>query len=104
MGMSLCRFNQETRPFTQVNMTMHQSTRRPSLMAEAVIVILILINHLDSNERYSNYLEPNAEPPEFWSRVIHSLGTSDISRFFNMPRARGNPHRGTTWYSFESHR
>jgi hypothetical protein len=73
-------------------------------MAKAVTIILILINHLDNNERYSHFAEPNAEPPEFWSRVIHLLGTSDISSFFNILRARGNPCRGTSWYSFESHR
>jgi hypothetical protein len=73
-------------------------------MAKAVTVILILINRLDNNERYSNFTEPNAEPPEFWSRVILPLGTSDISRFLNMPRARGKPRRGAAWYSFESRR
>jgi hypothetical protein len=32
------------------------------------------------------------------------LGISDIPRFLNMPRARGRPRRGATWYTFESRR
>jgi hypothetical protein len=93
---------------------MHQSTRRPALMAMAVVVILLLITRLDSIERHSYTAEPNAElnfaepnfadPLEFWSRAIHPQGTSDIPRFFIMPRARGKPRRGAAWYTAESRR
>ena len=56
-------------------------------MAKAVTIILILINRFDNNERYSNFTEPNAEPPKFWSWFILPLGTSDISKILNMPKA-----------------
>jgi hypothetical protein len=74
------------RPFEQVNRTTHQRTRSSALMARAVTVILILINHLDSYARYSHFTESNAEPLELWSRVNLSLGISDIPRFLKMPR------------------
>jgi hypothetical protein len=101
-------------PFTQVTGTTQQSTQKLALMAMAVAVILLLITRLDNIERHSLTAESNAElnfaephfvdPMELWSRDFHPQETLDISRFLIMPRARGNPRRGATWYTAESHR
>jgi hypothetical protein len=81
-----------------------KEVRRPTLMAMALFVmamalfvILLLITCLDSIEGHSNIAELNAEPSfaesnfvepsEFWNKTIHPLGTSDIPRFFIMPKA-----------------
>jgi hypothetical protein len=83
-------------------------------MAMVVMVSLLLITHINRTERHSPIAASNAEfipleqqsevPLKLWSRAFHSQGTLVIYRVSTMPRARGKPCRGASWYTVESRR
>jgi hypothetical protein len=110
--------NQTTSLLVQGNSTRLQRTQHQALMAMVVVVTLHLITGIDSIKRHfliAVFTPPTHQqftPPEqrfkapskLWSRAVRPLGTLVIPRVSTMPRARGKPRRGASWYKAESRR
>jgi hypothetical protein len=81
-----------------------QCTKNIALMTKAVTVTFILISRPEGYEMHLEIERPKAEPSECWSRDTHPVSISVIALLLHMPRARGWPRRGATWYASDSPR
>jgi hypothetical protein len=90
------------RPLTRARRTVDQSIKTTTLMAKDIT--FVLINRLGGFVMHLKIAEPKAEPSRCRNRDTPSAGIPTIALLLSMPRARGRPRRGATWYTADSRR
>jgi hypothetical protein len=90
------------RPLVHVKMTGAQSTKGSALMAKPVTVTTMFINSHEWNAMYCEVAPPKAGILGSWCSINYQALV--VILIIHMPRERGRPRRGATWYAFDSRR